>query len=446
MKTNFKQLAALALALTVTFASCSKDNGDDNNIDGKGTANVQLVVNTGASSATRAATGNEGAVVGTEDKLASAIDVFVFNASSGLLEYAGSQAITGTTTDNSFQVTTGDKYFYVFSDPNSSSLLGLAAHYGTTLHFSVFETLLHNETKTAIETAEGVNMANTTTGAFINATLWREKKTISASGTVSVNVGRTVGKIRVNPLTTIATNMAGAFSAPQVRLGSTPIKSYFVGQYAGSVVPPGTGTGHGAVTSAVHTEPWEDPMVSGAQNPVFANYATWTAIGTNAALYYGNENTTKADGTGKLYYGNTTYVEVETIYTPDPSEVKSAADYTVAGGALSGGTFYTATVNGVKYIFDATPTDARIDVGSVVVYTNGKNYHKFPVRDRGEVGLENQCRVLRNHIYDITINRIDQLGEGTPGVDPSTPIVEEVDVKVTINVLQWSKVTQGENL
>lgn len=425
------------MALTVTFASCSKDNDNDNGIDGNGTANVQLVVNT-AASATRAATGNE-ATAGAEGTLHTAVDVFVFNASTGLLEYGGSQAITGTTTNNSFQLTTGNKYFYVFSDP--AGVLGLSSYYATTMHYSVFEVVVHAQTKAAIEAAEGVDMAGT---SFVNATLWREMKAITASGTVTVNVGRTVGKIRVNPLTTIATNMLGAFSAPQVRLGSIPIKSNLVGQYAGSVVPPGAG--HGAVTSAVHTEGWEDPGTPGAQNPVFANYVSWSSIASAAKTYYGNENTTKADGTGKLYYGNTTYVELETVYTPLPAEIKNAADYTAAGGTLTANTFWTATVNGVKFIFDATPTDSRIDAGSVVVYTNGKNYHKFPIRDRGEVGLENQCRVLRNHIYDITINRIDQLGEGAPGVDPSTPITEEVDVKVTISVLQWAKVTQNENL
>jgi len=311
------------------------------------------------------------------------------------------------------------------------------------MHYSVFEVVVHAQAKAAIETAEGVDMAGT---SFVNATLWREVKAITASGTVTVNVGRTVGKIRINPLTSITTNMLGAFTVPQVRIGSVPIKSNLVGQFTGSIVPPGAG--HGAVTSAVHTEGWEDPanLGSGDQNPVFANYASWTAIGSAAATYYGNENTTKADGTGKLYYGNTTYVEVETVYIPATTEIKSAADYTVAGGTLTANTFWTATVNGVKYIFDATPTDSRIDAGSVVVYTNGKNYHKFPIRDRGEVGLENQCRVLRNHIYDITIDRIDQLGEGTPGVDPEIPITEEVDVKVTISVLQWAKVTQNENL
>jgi hypothetical protein len=86
-------------------------------------------------------------------------------------------------------------------------------------------------------------------------------------------------------------------------------------------------------------------------------------------------------------------------------------------------------------------------------YYKGQCYYKIWVWDIAASQAVNQILVRRNHIYDISISKINGPGIGDPNqiIDPDPtdpePIIEaETYVTATINVLKWHVVNQSSEL
>lgn len=482
MKKNMRNLAVLFAALTFGLTSCSKEDPGVDNPGSDGTSTVQLKVYTQANLSRAAGTDTQG-TSGSEATLATKLFVVVYDDQEVLETYEYLNHTAGTTdplyagisTTDKFKVKTGGKYFFVISDPAGA----LSSNYVTFVppsSMSVFQDLVASTNQAMINTSK-VETANGTN--FVNATLWPKLQTVetpigNTPLTLINEIGRLVGKTTLVPFTdnnNLPTTMAGTFSAPRYRMGTVAVDNYWIGRYEGTTPPPSIG--HGQVISASYTFGYKQSAdyTSPEGAPKFYTQSTMQTPAT-AVFHYVNENTSKPDGTGKIYYGNTTHIQFQAKYKPDNSEVYdgTGTDKTNIGlGTLdASGSFWTGYVDGKLVIFDQDPrkgtpldpTDDLVDDETDVrFYYQGYNQYRFPIRDRREATTSLQCRVIRNHYYEVKINSINHLGEPLSGpddptppgpdpdpVDPTIPIEDEVELDLTIRVLQWAKISQGEDL
>ena len=476
MKNTFKFLFAVA-AFGLLATGCSKE-ATDNGIDGgEGEKSyIQLTV-TSEIPGTRGSTTEQAA-----SDAESAIDdsrplkVWVFN-SDFTLDKAASLSLTETVAGSNvfisspIEIGAGSKYFYVFANDPASGGKITAATTGITMDAFM---------KTAITTANpGGALDIAVDNAFLLGTSWAQQVTAPAGGTadapVTVTVpalGRLTAKVNLSDIvySSKADHLQGAFSAGQYRIGSLPYKINTVGVYEGANIPVGN---HGVlVISQAHeyfpTSPFPPlDLTNGGENEYnatdFLRYASWKAVntlgdGTNGAAtgkntnsFYTNENTTKLiNGVGVgtwQYFGNTSYIQIQTVYAPVAAELYSPVTL-VAGQNLAGnGDFWAAEVNGVRILFNAEPeigtAHEDIDMDTIVKYEGGKNYHKFAIFDPNESEPEKSNRVLRNHYYEFSITKFNDLGSHTDKVSPIEPVPTTTTVEIKVQVKNWDKVSSG---
>ncbi|MCC8174206.1 MAG: fimbria major subunit [Odoribacter sp.] len=440
-------MSVIGLGLAM-FTACNKDKTEGPDIS-LGDGNVQIKV-FDANNNARAYNDTEPAVAG-EIELATELSVFVYN-DAGILKYENLSLPVNPSTGltNSFKLSEGFKYFYLFSNGQATSPTG--THWDD-LEKQIARVRFENDRPIPIAVNEAMTIGTLWRGRGANP---ENRWDIQGNGyggnpvQVEMKVGRATAKIRlagVNKETSPTVSpLKGTFSDAIYRLRAIPERYYVVGQLDDSDrYPPTTGLKY---ISAVHElGPGSDSIPSDA----FVDY-TWDGnVAPGNTHFYAVENTTKKiDHVGSnipnLYYGNTTYVQMRITYLPDASEVFDGANPTQAGGTIAAGqTYWSGLYNGERLIFDTLPTAAGIT--DVKEYVNGVMYYKFPVRDTRETGTEDQCCVIRNHYYEITVDNILGLGEGTDKVNPQTPIDDEdPDVQVTIKIEPWYKVEQHVNL
>ncbi|GEM_PF-2480520 len=486
MKQTFK-FFMMAAIMAVGFIGCSnEDIGGD---PGKGPVNgaegnavINVYDSTGKTYAAGTATDTPS---GTEQLNASIdkINIYVYK-DDGEMEKAlpNHKLNTGSPrkTDN-FKLVTGDKHPYIFISqiPLNVPASGISA----------FE----KQELTPSWTNNKPSIAKD--NAFALGTLWGgQKSTVTGSGTsatpetFTMKIGRAAAKVtlKVNNTSgklTASGALKGEFNISNGqanthatwRLGAVPTTYYLVGQYTNTTTPgfAGAPPAIGAkVISAAHNQP---PVQSDntTPNPYYKSNEAFdlVVVGNNGSTLYTLENTSEygtTDGTpgpeSKQYYGNTTYLQLKIKYTPksyangqsgDDGEILNT-DGSRFTGVLSGGTFYTAkNVAGQLGIYADNPT-GKTDpndpnsgqYSDVKTYTDGFVYYKFPVKDNSEEGDQNTMlhSVIRNHSYNVTVRSISRLGETDPKVNPKEPIEEVKDVAIEVEVSQWSKIDQIEDL
>ncbi len=132
----------------------------------------------------------------------------------------------------------------------------------------------------------------------------------------------------------------------------------------------------------------------------------------------------------------------------------SAKDYQVVPKlADDGKTYYvnTGTTSAPHY---TTKTAADINTelakSPAQVRTEGKVYYFIPIKHLGIDGSLAEYGIVRNHLYNITLDKI--VGFGTPVynpdeiIDPTVPVDEHTYLAARINVLQWRVVNQKVDL
>lgn len=475
MKHFFKTLCAFA-ALSFVAVGCSNENGGESPDNSGQKGLVQLSIST-QDGVTRNATENgKGALTPQETAIVatSGLKVAVFSKAGVLEAYEANMTLTETpagsgtfVTDARLNLTAGEHYFFVFAnalkskitDPTGKTMAQwmadpFAVAWGGT-----------DEAATTLDIA--------TDGAFLLGTLWQRAVVAPAGGKdtddgaeiVNLTVGRLSSKIVLTAVEKgAASNMDGTFGNPKYRIGT--LSKAITNAGVATAAPY---TANTMVTSAKHNAPFSkggDLTTIAFNDTDFARYSAWGDVvytATDTTFFYATENTTgrqnfAAGGVeGAQFYGNTTYVQIETVYTPADGEV-----YVIGGTAeapaltattFSGGTFYSVGSGADRTLlyFAADPTTLTaaelelLKIGSVadiVKYTDGKNYHKFPVQDSKEADYVTRNRVLRNHYYEFTVNSIEDLGSHTSVVDPAEPIQENTHVKLSIRVSAWDKVTE----
>lgn len=444
MKTKLTMGCGLMI-LALFLTGCAKDGTDGGDSDKQlpGTKNVRIYVTADNARSFRGAAGNQDPTTAENAFDKTALKLFIYDG-NGNLEL--SEQTVALDANNSYEVTitTGYKYFYVFANTGSRSLVAKNTR-------AEFEQQVYDVT--FIDTdADNPDMAgNGDDRNFFMGTLWGVPQDITKdrplTDPVYVDIGRMTAKVKLYSVVKgNNSNMAGTFSDFSYRMAGVAMKTYLAGQFTGTTPPP---TGYTTVTSAVHNEPSE--VAGGGANPVFKSYAGWKNVtplpGTGPDIdncFYVIENTTAKDAGGKQYFHNTTHVRLKSKYTPHADEIYNADLSSNEGQTLTDGTFWTVVTGGALYITNDVPVGVTPDAGTEIKkYTNGWNYHRFPVQNDDFTNVEVKNSVLRNHYYEIQVTGIRNLGDTDDREDPKEPIPTTVDVTIVVRVVPWSKITQG---
>lgn len=452
MKKEITSLTVGALAfLFISGCNSELKNGpsDPNQPGTETTVEVKLIMPS-TSPFARAAGGTTSPAEGDELEINTDVYIFVYNSSNLLERVEKMDAPVANGDKKQFTVKSGTKYFYVVANqpvvtPPTEGVQEINTRKGF-------------ETQRLASTISGTapEVLSITSPDFVMGTLWGTPIVASEGGTaanpkqLTLDIGRAAAKVKLHSVQQGAeSNMKGTFTEPAYRLGSVPNIYYHVGQYDDSgtspIVPPTAN--HGKVTSAVHNESWGTAGDPNVQNDKFGNYTEFINVSPVATpltdYFYATENTT-AIISGYQYYGNTTYIQLRTKYTPDATEIVDMETLEQTAQPLDQGTFYVVTIDNKDYI--VPEIIATVDHSNPRAYINGINYHKFPVRDILESDPERKHTVLRNHYYEVAVTSIKNLGDPSGEVDPSEPITDNTEVEITINILPWSKISQSEDL
>lgn len=432
MKNRFKLLFA-AVALIAFTTACQKETtGKSNPEEGEKTS-VSLTIITDQATPTRGAGDETEIKTEGEANIATekGVKIYVFKE-SGMLDFSGERKLVSNgpgglyTLSEPFEITAGNRYFYVFLNDDRAVT--------TPENMESFM-------RTAIPTPYDRNVpaiADPTT-FFLMGTLWPEITDVAAGGTtdapvrIELGIGNLASKVQLTNIDYVTKNstLKGKFTEGRYRLGGLPLNIHNVGVSKGYEKPTGQGV---LVTSYVHNKEYsvEDYLLT-------MDNDAWKVV---ANPFYATENTTAPNNKSLQYFGNTSFVQIETVYIPDNSEV-----YDGTTGELSSrtadyqGTFWTGEVDKVRRIYDADPTTTIKGIENVKEYKDGKNYHKFAIFDKNETDDVIRNRVLRNHYYEFTVNAFNDLGAKDKEVLPNEIVPTKTTVEVNVKILDWSKVT-----
>lgn len=156
--------------------------------------------------------------------------------------------------------------------------------------------------------------------------------------------------------------------------------------------------------------------------------------------------------------GNTKYTRI----SPDDLEL----EYITGSGnkfnikLTSGARQYTwvlydsSTHTVTREFANADDVDAYISsetVGKVMVWENGYAYFHNNIRHLGDEGSPGEFGIVRNHIYEVKVTKIN--GFGTPVYDPDEDVIpsddpedSEFSLSATVRILSWRVVHQDYDL
>lgn len=128
-------------------------------------------------------------------------------------------------------------------------------------------------------------------------------------------------------------------------------------------------------------------------------------------------------------------------------------------------TLYSKSVNGEETTMtpitslDSINTDLATETADAIGYTGGEMYYNIPIEHLNNSTIdtdgtipEAKYGVVRNHHYEVTINKLENIGKGI--FDPDEVIVPGKDddsgntyyVGATINILSWKLINQNVDL
>lgn len=171
--------------------------------------------------------------------------------------------------------------------------------------------------------------------------------------------------------------------------------------------------------------------------------------------YLGINNLKEAVATAyNKYYKKvgTAYKELEAtdIDFSTTSTTTTLKDYQVVPTLASAVTeVYTKNATG-GYDNATAAAKADIEQFTAEVRTGGKAYYYIPINHLGSDGSVAECGIVRNHWYQVTLNKIKGLGtpvyDVTKIIDPTTPEYNDTYLAARVNVLQWRVVSQSVDL
>lgn len=164
-----------------------------------------------------------------------------------------------------------------------------------------------------------------------------------------------------------------------------------------------------------------------------------TQIATECG-YYVQSATTPGTYT-KITPADITFAKSTSTSAKDYEVVPTLKDVTKTYYVKTGTTFTTKTAAVINTELAKSPAQVR---------TEGKVYYFIPIKHLGSAGKLAEYGIVRNHLYNITLDKI--VGFGTPVynpdeiIDPTVPVDENTYLAARINVLQWRVVKQNVDL
>lgn len=115
------------------------------------------------------------------------------------------------------------------------------------------------------------------------------------------------------------------------------------------------------------------------------------------------------------------------------------------------GNYYAAKDETNKYENKETANAALLEkLGTITTFADGKTFFYVNIEHLNPVeGEEGHIGIVRNHVYELTLNKIENLGHGVFDPDEDiiiTPKEKEFYVAATLKILSWKVVKQDVNL
>ncbi|MCD8178488.1 MAG: Mfa1 family fimbria major subunit [Tannerellaceae bacterium] len=427
------------------FTACSDDDRsevidpvDNGKVDRVEDALVSFSINQ-ASPGSYAAGPNIDPATEAESVISKNVKVFIFDEDM-IFEKSEDLSLTRQGTSNvwnsqSFMMSKGPKYFYVFANTPSAmadpGLGGLRSN---------FEKTILGTGSYAGYTAAAMSAANN----FTMGTLQVKQDVVTGIDettpqTISLEIGRLTAKVTLNnretPAIELGEGIKGTFhfAEGEFRLLNESNNFYCI---------PQTSNGFNVAGSQTYS-PYFDAYAA-------SNYMvnpSWSSsnVKTVASSLYTLENTNNVP-----LNKSGTSVEIKYVYTPDESETYDVNNPT-QNVQLSKGQSFWIGVNaaGEKIIFNDDPVANNVTgIVDSYEYVNGEVYYIVPIADKTETTASLKYAVLRNHSYRLTVNTISRLGNYEPGdiPDPELPIDDDALIDVEITVLPWFKIEQDVDL
>lgn len=447
---NFLQMKKLFVAALAVLAlvSCSKET--PGNQDGQKAYVSFGITQSGVTRATEAPTSAEQVM---EDWT-----LYIFNNAQSLIKVVDVPA--GTTSTGAIELSTG-KYFLLFAvnqpgAPNAIPTIALNDN------IDVVE-------KKLMENFTGMTPITTGASKFYITNVKREELTVVAGSSEgspqseTIQVGRAVAKVRLNPITALTTQSGNGELLP------SSVK------YLGANNP-------NAMYAFPHRNggQLETPYFSDATVTVANYFPTLATVMTGWAT----PSSTTGDGIYMMEnsnsvpkQGNASFLLIEGTYQPETWVLKDGSD---AGAYTPGTTFYRVGKKAapgtneniatfIPYILsetiaNTTEMEAFLEFADpenmstagyytgkggdygVEEYVNGVTYYALYIGDQSLGTAAARFTVARNYLYNVTINEITGPGYGDPKtviVDPEKPIEEQAFLKVTITPAPWELINQG---
>jgi hypothetical protein len=285
----------------------------------------------------------------------------------------------------------------------------------------------------------------------------------SGANHIELSVNRIVSRVVVTKASDMETKstLDGTFSHTTYAVGQGALAAYIFPQIEGTeyktwgydYVPDGNYLATAAQYYCYEDllDPFDVPVNLNTPQDPKANLANFDGklLFENTHLYGTDASTTK------YRKGNTAYVLISTIFTPNASSIKD-------GGALTGGTFYVGETDQEIYSSIEAATNATTTTGSynqrVRTYKGGKMLY-FVWLNPDDITRPMNSPVLRNNVYQVNISAIHKLGVNwnplnpdinnpdpkPEGNEPESPIVptdpltlDDTYMTVDIEVANWT--------
>lgn len=428
---KFKFSALSAAVLAMGLSGCSKDHPGGNGEDNGQPSYITVAIRSN-DPATRALTDGNST---NEEALVKTVDVFIYNGAGVFMKHqhltSADFAPNGTADDKyvattKIATTTGVKKVHVGVNLPAGSFAGIIAAGSTEARLS--------DAAMAVTRAYANNPTLNGTPMFSETAVAHDVVS-DPNGTLNkfeVTVQRMVAKVVVAKSATMTKlGVDGALGSMQFSLNNVHEKTFALQGAAPLYKGPN----------------WDSWSATDFSNAGVADYKAVDATPPATILAYANpyyalENTFKNKTAQEA-----TRLTIRAQFAPAKYY---KADATPPGYILTdittdpepfGSTFYSVTPNigdPTAFFFDLAVANAyKADKGgTVLTYTDGWCYwnsFKFNPTD-----ADKKFQILRNDIYEFTINSVMAPGSPDPDVDPNKPLDDETYMLVNVNIKPWN--------
>lgn len=478
-----KRLLFLFASLALTATSCSTEEPEGPRSPGGGQAaaegNLRLVLSTaGIDDGTRAAKagGGEASEHQTpEEKKVTKLNVYVFDATTGLLEVQKEFVETEGLTEAMLPVSTGRKSVVALANYATppKPAIGSDAYSGFT---SAVEKLYSSPgTDSAVPDMDGLKSSSgylMSGRADVEVTIQTQTQAGNNAQDVPIELTRYAAKVSlINASETIENPQVGKFSAAAIKRGNIAVNFYRFQQGDDSnwTTPPIPAAGEG--------------QEAGYYTPAVGD-ADWSSSYNEAKLFAENKPAAVTDGNG-VSQKTTSYILIKGTFTPlakvygaggaslwDKGDENGKVTWSSSGKKWTEGqTFYRVWLPETKTYYDGRfyterPNSGALDAiksaandnGAVVVtFTNAVCYYRVWLTDNlsGKPVDDPYYHAIRRNqwfqvnmasLTDCGMSTEDGKGDDNTPIEPEKPVEPTQDLTVRITVEPWEVIDQNTPL